>query len=58
MSDWYWLSTTKMTVGVRIDSDGVIRETPPVVRKFIGQPLANLRRWMSKQPGFRIAWLP
>jgi hypothetical protein len=51
---WYWLSSNRMTVGVEVDEDDIIEDTPPIVRKFRGQPLANLARWMGWQGGFRM----
>jgi hypothetical protein len=50
----YWLSTVKMTVGVTTDASGIVVEAAPIVRKFIGQPLDNLVRWLSKQQGFQV----
>lgn len=46
-----WMSTERMTVQVRVE-DGVVVSTPPIVRKFVGQPIENLQRWLSKQPGY------
>ena len=51
MTWWRWCSTERMTVGVRV-LDGRIVETPPIVRRFLGQPEDNLVRWLSRQPGF------
>ena len=48
----YWLSSKRMTVGVEVDDAGIIRQAAPIVRKFIGQPVENLVRWMSRQEGF------
>lgn len=48
----YWLSSESMTVGVEVNEKGTITSTPPIVRKFIGQPLKNLVKWMMKQKGF------
>lgn len=55
MAASYWLSNKYMTVGVKIES-GMIVEIPPVVRKFRGQPLTNLVRWMRNMDpaGFSI----
>lgn len=50
--DWIYLSSKRMTVAVRSKA-GVVCEAPPIVRRFIGQPLGDLMGWMSKQPGFR-----
>lgn len=49
----YWLSTTKMTVTVETDATGIIRTSPPIVRRFVGQPLTNLVAWLGRQPGFQ-----
>lgn len=49
----HWLSTERMTVAVTTDDQGRITEAAPIVRKFVGQPLDNLIRWMEKQGGFR-----
>lgn len=49
---WFWLSTDRMTVAVQV-SDGLVREGPPIVRRFIGQRPENLGAWLRKQGGFR-----
>lgn len=49
----WWLSSKRMTIGVVTDQQGVIVETAPIARKFVGQRLSNLVRWMKKQGGFR-----
>jgi hypothetical protein len=54
---WWWLSTERMSVSVAIDEDDVIVDAPPIVRKFIGQPITNLMRWLAKQPGYMKAEL-
>ena len=43
-----------MTVEVVVDFDGKICKAAPIVRKFIGQPLDNLVRWMETQTNFRM----
>jgi hypothetical protein len=49
-----WVSCAKFTVGVVTGDDGRIRDSAPMVRKFIGQPLGNLLRWAK---GFgRLRW--
>ncbi len=51
-TDEFWsFSTSRMTVGVTV-REGRVLDTPPVVAKFRGQPVSNLRRWMQKQPGY------
>jgi len=42
MKKWYWLSTKKMTFDVYVE-DGIISDSAPIVRKFIGQPIDNLK---------------
>lgn len=54
---WFWLSTERATGAVFV-SDGLVREAPPIWRKFIGQRPENLGRWLRKQPGFRVERLP
>lgn len=49
----YTLSSMAMTVGVTT-KDGKIIEAPPIVRKFIGQPVDSLIGWMTKQGGLRV----
>lgn len=48
----HWLSTTRMTVGVETDAEGIIIDAPPIVRRFMGQYFDRLRAWMSRQPAF------
>jgi len=43
-----------MTVVVEVNHIGVIINTPPIVHRFVGQPLDNLVLWMQKQPGFTM----
>lgn len=49
----WWLSTEKVTICVDVDARGIIVAAPPIARKFIGQPSANLGAWLRRQPGFR-----
>jgi hypothetical protein len=49
----YFLSSRAMTVGVTT-KDGKIIEGPPIVRKFIGQPLTNLIGWMTKHGDLQV----
>jgi len=50
---WY-LSSERMTLAVVTahPSERVL-EAPPIARRFVGQPLQNLVRWMGRQPDFR-----
>jgi len=54
---WVWFSTTRMTVGVEVDQDGVVVSTPPIVRRFKGQRAIQLERWLRRQPGFRMEYI-
>lgn len=51
VSRWFWLSSAKMTVGVETNDGLRIITAPPIVRKFIGQPVKRLADWMRRQPG-------
>lgn len=53
MKAWY-LSTPRMTVLVEVNRQKVVTDAAPIVRVFIGQPLANLVRWMKKQGGLVV----
>ena len=45
----YWISSTFATAVVEIDERAVIVKSAPIWRKFVGQPLANLVRWLRKK---------
>jgi len=47
MIQHYQFSSAKFTVYVKME-DGIIIDTAPVTRKFIGQPYSNLVYWMKK----------
>ena len=42
------ISCKKFTVRVKLSEDGIILDTAPRVRKFIGQSIENLIRWSEK----------
>lgn len=52
----WWLSSEKMTIAVTIKG-GMVVESAPIARKFIGQPAKSLGAWMRKQGGFQAARL-
>jgi len=58
-TDWQ-MSANKMTFWCRTsNTDGnKIIDAAPIARKFIGQPLDNLKRWLSAQGGFIYEKLP
>ena len=41
----YWVSTERVTGQVNT-RDGMIVFTPPIWRKFLGQPFQNLKNWL------------
>lgn len=55
LTSWY-VSTYRMTVRVDTNEQEVIVGAAPIVKKFIGQPMRNLLRWMSNWPnnGLRV----
>lgn len=48
------MSTLKMTFWCQTNSKGIITNTAPIGKKFIGQKMENLIRWLKKQGGLRI----
>ena len=42
---WFYVSCPRFTVAVAVDSQGLIRTGPPIVRKFAGQSLQRLVQW-------------
>ena len=52
----HWFSTQRMTVAVEV-KDGMIIWAPPIIQKFVGQPIGNLERWLEKQGEVRAAIL-
>ncbi|KKN70610.1 hypothetical protein LCGC14_0428830 [marine sediment metagenome] len=48
MSTVWRLSNNRMTVKVTIGKDHRIIDAAPIVRRFRGQPLINLSRWMER----------
>ena len=49
----HWVSCSKFTVKVKTDPHGTIVQAAPMVRKFLGQPIASLLKWASKLGGFQ-----
>jgi len=52
----YWMSVKgpKGTITVQVGVvSGIIRSAPPIVGKFIGQPIEVLRRWMQAQGSYK-----
>lgn len=44
---WYYISTNRWTVAVDV-IDGRILKSPPITRRFVGQPIGNLIGWAHK----------
>jgi hypothetical protein len=49
----WWISCRKFTVQVNTVA-GVITRAAPIVAKFKGQPLDNLKRWAEKFGDLRV----
>ena len=49
----WWVSNKRMTVGVVTTDELVIKHAAPIVRKFTGQYLGDLLRWMERQGGLK-----
>ena len=54
MNKSYWLSSTNMTVFVNVNEQNIIVDCANIIKVFVGQPLDNLIRWMTKQGHFQI----
>lgn len=55
MSKTYWVTIPKtMTCTVATDANGTVVEAAPILRKFLGQPVGNLERWVRRFPKARI----
>lgn len=49
----WWASCAKFTGQVDTGKDDIITFTPPVWRKFVGQPFVHLLNWLRKFGGLR-----
>ncbi len=54
---YYWVSSSRITILVKVGIDNLILDTPPIARKFIGQRFENLIKWMARQGGLRVVKL-
>jgi hypothetical protein len=54
---WWYVSTPRWTCAVETTAAKpfVIATTPPLLRRFLGQPLRNLHRWARPDGFIRIA---
>lgn len=48
MSDWWYVSSPRLTCAVKVE-DGIITDSAPILRRFIGQPAKNLGDWLRQQ---------
>ena len=54
-SKFFFVSTKKFTCGIEVTyrdgvaKDGLITETAPILKRFIGQPSGNLRKWLTSK---------
>lgn len=53
MKKTWWVSCHKMTI-LAVSEDARIVDTAPIAKKFVGQPLRNLKAWMEKFGGFKV----
>jgi hypothetical protein len=49
MSKTYYISNSKITCAVDVDDNDNVIATPPILKKFIGQPFENVKIWMRGQ---------
>lgn len=48
----HWIRCCGVTLGVLVDSTGVIVDAPEMIDGFIGQPFGNLLRWIERTEWF------
>ena len=49
-TEWNYLSSPRMTVAVEVEVESrLVKTAPPIARKFVGQPVSNLVRWLERQ---------
>lgn len=53
----WWLSNERMTFKVTTNGEHIITDAAPIARKFVGQPLTNLARWMQRMSETQIVLL-
>jgi len=54
---WWYVSTPGFTCAIATDEEDVIRQTPPILRRFVGQPRSNLTSWIQDSPRLNRAWV-
>lgn len=54
MGDYFMSNVLAVLVRTEMNNGKeIIFWTPPIVRKFVGQPFENLEKWMKNKPGFK-----
>jgi len=48
---WYYVSARGRFTCAVVEFEGKIIETAPILKRFMGQPLENLRRWIARLDG-------
>jgi hypothetical protein len=48
----HWIRCSGLTLGVLVDTTGIIVDAPSLVGGFVGQPLHSLLSWIEK-----LEWL-
>jgi hypothetical protein len=43
----HWVRCSGLTIGVLVDSTGLIVEAPALVQNFIGEPFGKLLEWLE-----------
>ena len=51
---WWYVSSDQMTCAVELDDNNVIVTTPPILRRFVGQPATSLGDWLRPQGDARF----
>lgn len=47
---WWYVSTSRFTAACKSE-DGIITDSAPILRRFVGQPVRNLERWILNRLG-------
>jgi hypothetical protein len=47
----YRILTSKFCCGIEIDNKGIIIKTAPILKKFKGQSIKNLEKWIKSING-------
>ena len=50
----YWVSSKKMTFDVWVNDAEVIIDIAPIGKRFRGQTLTDLKRWLARQGGLEV----